>query len=80
LGEGGHDGQHRCAHRPLGVQALGEAAESDPSRRQLVDDGENVLGIASESVQFPDGEPAPAGASRFFIRATHERGVGDGIS
>jgi hypothetical protein len=38
------------------MQTLGEAAESDPARGQVVDDGENVLGVASEAVQFPDGE------------------------
>ena len=56
LGEGGHDGEHGRAHRPVGVQTFGEAAESDPSGRQLVHHGENVLGVASEAVEFPDGE------------------------
>ena len=56
LGEGGHDGQHGRAHRPVGVQTFGEAAESDPSGRQLVDHRENVLRVASEPVEFPDGE------------------------
>ena len=56
LGEGGHDGEHGCAHRPVGVQTFGEAAESDPSGRQLVHHGENVLGVASEAVELPDGE------------------------
>ena len=48
--------EHGRAHRPLGVQTFGEAAESDPSGRQLVDHRENVLGVASEAVEFPDGE------------------------
>ena len=56
LGEGGHDGQHGRAHRPVGVQTFGEAAESDPSGRQLVHHRENVLGVASEAVELPDGE------------------------
>ena len=56
LSEGGHDGQHRLAHRPFGVQALGDAAESDPARCQAVDDGEHVLGVAPESVELPDRE------------------------
>ena len=43
-------------HRPVGVQALGEAAESDPSGRELVDHRENVLGVAPEAVELPDGE------------------------
>jgi hypothetical protein len=38
------------------VQTFGEAAESDPSGRQLLDHGENVLCVASEAVEFPDGE------------------------
>ena len=56
LGERGHDGQHGRAHRPLGVQTLGEAAESDPSRCQLIHHRENVFGVASEAVELPDGE------------------------
>ena len=56
LGERGHDGEHGRAHRPVGVQTFGEAAESDPSGRQLVHHRENVLGVASEAVEFPDGE------------------------
>ncbi len=56
LGEGDHDGQHRLAHRPVGVQTFGEAAESDPPGSQLVDNRENVLGVASEAVELPDGE------------------------
>jgi hypothetical protein len=38
------------------VQPFGEAAESDPSGPQLVDHGENVLGVTSEAVELPDGE------------------------
>jgi hypothetical protein len=38
------------------MQALGEAAESDPSGRQLVHHREDVLGVASEAIEFPDGE------------------------
>ena len=56
LGEGGHDGEHGLAHRPFGVQTLGEAPEPDPAGSQLVDDSENVLGVASEAVELPDGE------------------------
>jgi hypothetical protein len=56
LSERGHDGQHRRAHRPFSVQALGDAAESDSARSQVVDDGEHVLGVASKSVEFPDNE------------------------
>ena len=56
LSEGGHDGQHGLAHRPLGVQTFGEAAESDPPGRQLVHHRENVLGVASKAIKFPDGE------------------------
>ena len=48
--------EHCGAHRPVGVQTFGEAAESDPSGRQLVHHGEHVLGVASEAVEFPDGE------------------------
>ena len=47
LGEGDHDGEHRLAHR---------ASEPDPARRQVVDDGENVLGVAPEAVELPDSE------------------------
>ena len=35
---------------------FGEAAESDPASNELVDDGEDVLGVASEAVQLPDGQ------------------------
>ena len=56
LGEGGHDGEHRLAHRAVGVQTLGEAAESDPAGRELVHHRQYVLGVASEAVEFPDGE------------------------
>ena len=38
------------------MKTFGEAAESDPSGRQVVDHGEDVLCVASEAVQFPDGE------------------------
>ena len=41
---------------PVGVQTLGETAEPDPARSQLVDDGENVLGVASEAIELPDRE------------------------
>ena len=56
LRKGSHDGEHRLAHRAFGVQPFGEAAESDPSGPQLVDHGENVLGVTSEAVELPDGE------------------------
>lgn len=56
LGEGGHDGQHRRAHGPVGVQALGEAAEPDPARGELLDNGQDVLGVATQAVELPDGE------------------------
>ena len=38
------------------METFGQAAEPDPTRSQVVDDGENVLRVASEAVQFPDGE------------------------
>ena len=38
------------------MQTFGEAAESDPARGQVIDDGEDVLGVAPESVQLPDGK------------------------
>jgi hypothetical protein len=38
------------------VQTFGDAAESDPSGSELVDHGENVLGVVSEAVELPDGE------------------------
>jgi hypothetical protein len=53
LGEGGHDREHRPAHRPVGVQALGEAPKLNPARGELLDDGEDVLGGASEAIQLP---------------------------
>ena len=56
LGEGGHDGQHCLPHWAVSVQPFGEAAESDPSGRQLVNDGKYVLRVASEAIQLPDGE------------------------
>jgi hypothetical protein len=56
LGECGHDCEHGFAHRPFGVQTFGEAPESDPSGSQLVHDSENVLCVASEAVELPDGE------------------------
>jgi len=38
------------------VQTFGEAPESDPSGSQLVHDSENVLCVASQAIEFPDGE------------------------
>ena len=46
----------RPAHRPVRVQTFCQATESDPARGELLDDGEHVLGVASEAIQFPDGE------------------------
>src|SRR6185312_831656 len=43
-------------HRSVCVKALGEAAESDSARGQLVHYGKNALGVASEAVKLPDGE------------------------
>jgi hypothetical protein len=56
LGDGSHDGQHRLAHRTVGVQPLSEAAESDSATRQVVDDRKDVLGVASEAIELPGGE------------------------
>jgi hypothetical protein len=44
------------AHRPLGVETFGEAAEPDPARRQLVDDGKDVLSVTPEPIQLPNGK------------------------
>ena len=38
------------------MQALGQAAESNAARGQVVDDGEHVLRVVTESVELPDGE------------------------
>jgi hypothetical protein len=38
------------------MQTFGQAAEPNPPRGQLLDDSQDVLGVASETVQFPDGE------------------------
>jgi hypothetical protein len=56
LGECGHDCEHGFAHRPFGVHTFGEATESDSARGQLVDDGKNMLRVASEPIQLPHGE------------------------
>jgi hypothetical protein len=36
------------------VKALGDAAEADAPRHQVVDDGQDVLGIAPEADELPD--------------------------
>lgn len=56
LSEGRHDRQHRFAHRTVGVHALGDAAEADATGGELFDHGEDVLGVAPEPVELPDGE------------------------
>jgi hypothetical protein len=75
LGERGQDGEHGRAHRPVGVQTFGEAAESDPSGGQLVHHREYVLGIASEAVEFPDGEHV---ALAEMVQASIEMGSAGG--
>jgi stage V sporulation protein SpoVS len=44
------------AHRAIGVEALGQAAKADAARGQLLDDGEDMLGIATEPVELPHRE------------------------
>jgi hypothetical protein len=40
----------------VGVQALSQAGEPDPPRRELVGDGHDTLGVASETVELPHRE------------------------
>ena len=74
------------------MQTLGEAAEADPARRQLVDDGEDVLGVAPEAVELPDREHVTfaevveagvelgAGGGRAADAVIGEDAVGSGLS
>jgi hypothetical protein len=56
LSEGGHDGQHRLTHRPVGMQSFGHTAEPDAAGSQGVDDLQDVSGVPAQAIELPHGQ------------------------
>lgn len=57
------------------MKALGDAAEPDPSGHEVVDDGQDVLGVPPEAIEFPYREDV---AFAEMIKTPIESGPGRG--
>jgi hypothetical protein len=57
LRKSGHDSEHGPAHRPGGTDAFGNAAKVHTPLLQVIDQSQQITGIAPQPVQLPHYDP-----------------------